>query len=165
MQTADTPLARQVRAIMESGGYVSDEITNADRCRPARAGRLRRGLSAGRLSAYAAAGRRPWMTTLAEAGSSARRGHLARWPTPRRSSRGCSSGQRSRVAPTTTRRPSGSACRSTPIRPRRCSRSTARAACWSRSNGLGEIDEVSDRVFAALDAQGKPETRELVEPQ
>ncbi len=29
LQTADTPLARQVRAIMESGGYVSDEITNA----------------------------------------------------------------------------------------------------------------------------------------
>ena len=28
LQTADTPLARQVRAIMESGGYVSDEITN-----------------------------------------------------------------------------------------------------------------------------------------
>jgi adenylate kinase len=29
MKTADTPLARQVRDIMESGGYVSDEITNA----------------------------------------------------------------------------------------------------------------------------------------
>jgi adenylate kinase len=29
MKTADTPLARQVRGIMESGGYVSDEITNA----------------------------------------------------------------------------------------------------------------------------------------
>jgi adenylate kinase len=28
MKHADTPLARQVRAIMESGGYVSDEITN-----------------------------------------------------------------------------------------------------------------------------------------
>jgi len=28
LQTADTPLAQQVRAIMESGGYVSDEITN-----------------------------------------------------------------------------------------------------------------------------------------
>jgi adenylate kinase len=28
MKTADTPLAGQVRAIMESGGYVSDEITN-----------------------------------------------------------------------------------------------------------------------------------------
>ncbi len=28
MKTSDTPLARQVRAIMESGGYVSDEITN-----------------------------------------------------------------------------------------------------------------------------------------
>ena len=28
MRHADTPLARQVRAIMESGGYVSDEITN-----------------------------------------------------------------------------------------------------------------------------------------
>src|SRR4029453_8214090 len=29
MKTADTPLARQVREIIESGGYVSDEITNA----------------------------------------------------------------------------------------------------------------------------------------
>jgi adenylate kinase len=29
MKTADTPLARQVRDIMESGGYVSDAITNA----------------------------------------------------------------------------------------------------------------------------------------
>lgn len=29
MKTADTPLAHQVRAIMDSGGYVSDEITNA----------------------------------------------------------------------------------------------------------------------------------------
>ena len=28
MKTSDTPLARQVRAIMEAGGYVSDEITN-----------------------------------------------------------------------------------------------------------------------------------------
>ena len=28
MKTADTPLAQQVRTIMESGGYVSDEITN-----------------------------------------------------------------------------------------------------------------------------------------
>jgi adenylate kinase len=28
MKSADTQLARQVRAIMESGGYVSDEITN-----------------------------------------------------------------------------------------------------------------------------------------
>ncbi|HET8915443.1 MAG TPA: adenylate kinase [Propionibacteriaceae bacterium] len=28
MKNADTPLARQVREIMESGGYVSDEITN-----------------------------------------------------------------------------------------------------------------------------------------
>jgi len=29
MKAADTPLARQVREIMESGGYVSDDITNA----------------------------------------------------------------------------------------------------------------------------------------
>jgi adenylate kinase len=28
MKTADTPLARQVRDIMDAGGYVSDEITN-----------------------------------------------------------------------------------------------------------------------------------------
>ena len=32
-------------------------------------------------------------------------------------------------------------------------------------NGLGEIDEVSERVFAALDAQGKRGAPELVEPQ
>ena len=29
MKTSDTPLARQVRAIMDSGGLISDEITNA----------------------------------------------------------------------------------------------------------------------------------------
>jgi adenylate kinase len=29
MKTADTPLARQLRTIMDTGGYVSDEITNA----------------------------------------------------------------------------------------------------------------------------------------
>jgi adenylate kinase len=29
MKTSDTPLARQLRAIMDSGGLVSDEITNA----------------------------------------------------------------------------------------------------------------------------------------
>ena len=29
MQTADTDLAKQVREIMASGGYISDEITNA----------------------------------------------------------------------------------------------------------------------------------------
>ena len=29
MKTAQTPLADQLRAIMDSGGYVSDEITNA----------------------------------------------------------------------------------------------------------------------------------------
>jgi adenylate kinase len=29
MRTADTPLARQVRTIMDSGGYVTDDITNA----------------------------------------------------------------------------------------------------------------------------------------
>ena len=28
LQTAETPLARQVREIMASGGYVSDDITN-----------------------------------------------------------------------------------------------------------------------------------------
>ncbi len=29
MKTADTPLANQLRAIMDSGGYVNDELTNA----------------------------------------------------------------------------------------------------------------------------------------
>ena len=29
MKTADTPLASQLRAVMDSGGYVNDELTNA----------------------------------------------------------------------------------------------------------------------------------------
>ena len=59
MKHADTPLARQVRAIMESGGYVSDEITNEivkDRlAKPD----CQDGLPAGRLPTYFAAGTDP----------------------------------------------------------------------------------------------------------
>ena len=47
---------------------------------------------------------------------------------PTRSSSGCSSGPRSRAAPTTPRTSSGAARRSTPSRPSRSSRSTATAA-------------------------------------
>ena len=76
MQTADTPLAKQVREIMASGGYVSDEITNADRGRPARTGRLRGRVPARRLSADACSRSRTWTRTC-RARAADRRGHLA----------------------------------------------------------------------------------------
>ena len=57
MKTAETPLAHQVRAIMDSGGYVSDEITNAIVADAADRARLRERLPARRLPAYPGAGR------------------------------------------------------------------------------------------------------------
>jgi len=75
MKTSDTPLAQQVRAIMEFGGYVSDEITNEIVKEPAGAERLCRGLPAGRLPAYVAAGRDPRRLSGRDC-ASARRCHL-----------------------------------------------------------------------------------------
>ena len=131
MKNADTPLARQVRAIMESGGYVSDEITNEivqDRlARPDCQGAFCWTVTRVRCSRYDT--RRD---SLAETGARLMRSSRC-WPTLTRSSHGCSDVRRSTAGPTTTRKPSGYACRSTPSRPSRCSTSTAHAACLSRS--------------------------------
>jgi adenylate kinase len=54
----ETELGLQVKSILASGGFVSDEVTNAIVADRLGAGRLRAGLPARRLPAHAAAGGR-----------------------------------------------------------------------------------------------------------
>jgi len=143
LQTADTPLARQVRAIMESGGYVSDEITNqivADRlAQPdCESGFL--------LDGYPRTLQQ--VQTLDD--------NLAETNRPIDAVISLLADNEETIR----------------VRQQVYADQTAPLLVVYRSrgllvevNGLGEIDEVSDRVFAALDAQGKRGTRELVEPQ
>ena len=131
MKTADTPLARQVREIMASGGYVSDEITNAivaERLSQpdAEAGFLLDGYprTLQQVETLDAA--------LAESGKSLDAVVSLVADIDEVVARLLKRAE-SRAAPTTTKRRSGCVSRSTPARPRRCSTSTAPAACWSRS--------------------------------
>ena len=163
LQTADTPLARQVRAIMESGGYVSDEITNeivADRlAQPdCDSGFLLDGYprtlqQVQTLDDNLAETNRPIdavISLLAETEEVVAR--LLR--------RAEIDGRADDNEETIRVRLQVYADQTAPLLEVYRSR-----GLLVEVNGLGEIDEVSDRVFAALDAQGKPETRELVEPQ
>ena len=163
LQTADTPLARQVRAIMESGGYVSDEITNeivADRlAQPdCDSGFLLDGYprtlqQVQTLDDQLAETNRPIdavISLLADTEEVVAR--LLR--------RAEIDGRADDNEETIRVRLQVYADQTAPLLEVYRSR-----GLLVEVNGLGEIDEVSDRVFAALDAQGKPETRELVEPQ
>jgi len=163
LQTADTPLARQVRAIMESGGYVSDEITNqivADRlAQPdCESGFLLDGYprtlqQVQTLDDNLAETNRPIdavISLLAETEEVVAR--LLR--------RAEIDGRADDNEETIRVRLQVYADQTAPLLEVYRSR-----GLLVEVNGLGEIDEVSDRVFAALDAQGKRETRELVEPQ
>ena len=163
LQTADTPLARQVRAIMESGGYVSDEITNeivADRlAQPdCESGFLLDGYprtlqQVQTLDDYLAETNRPIdavISLLADTEEVVAR--LLR--------RAEIDGRADDNEETIRVRLQVYADQTAPLLEVYRSR-----GLLVEVNGLGEIDEVSDRIFAALDAQGKPETRELVEPQ
>ena len=163
LQTADTPLARQVRAIMESGGYVSDEITNeivADRlAQPdCDSGFLLDGYprtlqQVQTLDDYLAETNRPIdavISLLADTEEVVAR--LLR--------RAEIDGRADDNEETIRVRLQVYADQTAPLLEVYRSR-----GLLVEVNGLGEIDEVSDRIFAALDAQGKPETRELVEPQ
>jgi adenylate kinase len=163
LQTADTPLARQVRAIMESGGYVSDEITNqivADRlAQPdCESGFLLDGYprtlqQVQTLDDNLAESNRPIdavISLLADTEEVVAR--LLR--------RAEIDGRADDNEETIRVRLQVYADQTAPLLEVYRSR-----GLLVEVNGLGEIDEVSDRVFAALDAQGKPETRELVEPQ
>ena len=163
LQTADTPPARQVRAIMESGGYVSDEITNeivADRlAQPdCDSGFLLDGYprtlqQVQTLDDHLAETNRPIdavISLLADTDEVVAR--LLR--------RAEIDGRADDNEETIRVRLQVYADQTAPLLEVYRSR-----GLLVEVNGLGEIDEVSDRVFAALDAQGKPETRELVEPQ
>ncbi len=163
LQTADTPLARQVRAIMESGGYVSDEITNeivADRlAQPdCESGFLLDGYprtlqQVQTLDDNLAETNRPItavISLLADTEEVVAR--LLR--------RAEIDGRADDNEETIRVRLQVYADQTAPLLEVYRSR-----GLLVEVNGLGEIDEVSDRIFAALDAQGKPETRELVEPQ
>jgi adenylate kinase len=163
LQTADTPLARQVRAIMESGGYVSDEITNqivADRlAQPdCESGFLLDGYprtlqQVQTLDDNLAETNRPIdavISLLADTEEVVAR--LLR--------RAEIDGRADDNEETIRVRLQVYADQTAPLLEVYRSR-----GLLVEVNGLGEIDEVSDRVFAALDAQGKRGTRELVEPQ
>jgi adenylate kinase len=163
LQTADTPLARQVRAIMESGGYVSDEITNeivADRlAQPdCESGFLLDGYprtlqQVQTLDDNLAETNRPIaavISLLADTEEVVAR--LLR--------RAQIDGRADDNEETIRVRLQVYADQTAPLLEVYRSR-----GLLVEVNGLGEIDEVSERVFAALDALGKRETPELVEPQ
>jgi adenylate kinase len=163
MKNADTPLARQVRAIMESGGYVSDEITNEivkDRlAQPdCQKGFLLDGYprtlqQVGTLDDYLAETGRPLdavISLLADTDEVVAR--LLR--------RAEIDGRSDDNEETIRVRLQVYAEQTEPLLEVYRSR-----GLLVEVNGLGEVDEVSERVFAALDAHRQRPTSELVEPQ
>ena len=145
----ETPLGLQVKEILASGGYVSDDVTNAivedrlaqDDCAP---GFLLDGYP--RTLAQVAA----LDDMLAAHGAVAR--PRARADRRRRRRRGPAA-QARRVRGSRRRhrgRSSASGWPSTTARPSRCPTPTASAACSSTVDGLGEVDEVTKRILTAL---------------
>jgi adenylate kinase len=162
MKNADTPLARQVRAIMESGGYVSDEITNEivkDRlAQPdCQTGFLLDGYprtlqQVRTLDDYLAETDRPLdavISLLADTDEVVAR--LLR--------RAAIDGRSDDNEETIRVRLQVYLEQTEPLLDVYRSR-----ALLVEVNGLGEVDEVSERVFAALDAHRERRTSELVEP-
>jgi adenylate kinase len=162
MKNADTPLARQVRAIMESGGYVSDEITNEivqDRlARPdCQGGFLLDGYprtlqQVRTLDDHLAETGRPLdavISLLADTDEVVVR--LLR--------RAAIDGRSDDNEDTIRVRLQVYAEQTEPLLEVYRSR-----GLLVEVDGLGEVDEVSERVFAALDAHRERRTSELVEP-
>jgi adenylate kinase len=162
MKSADTPLARQVRAIMESGGYVSDEITNEivkDRlAQPdCQKGFLLDGYprtlqQVGTLDDYLAETGRPLeavVSLLADTDEVVAR--LLR--------RAEIDGRSDDNEETIRVRLQVYAEQTEPLLDVYRSR-----GLLVEVDGLGDVDEVSERVFAALDAHRERRTSELVEP-
>jgi adenylate kinase len=162
MKNADTPLARQVRAIMESGGYVSDEITNEivkDRlAQPdCQKGFLLDGYprtlqQVGTLDDYLAETGRPLeavISLLADTDEVVAR--LLR--------RAEIDGRSDDNEETIRVRLQVYAEQTEPLLEVYRSR-----GLLVEVDGLGVVDEVSERVFAALDARNERRTSELAEP-
>jgi adenylate kinase len=162
MKTADTPLARQVRAIMESGGYVSDEITNEivkDRLaqRDCEAGFLLDGYprtlqQVRTLDDYLAETERPLNAVLSLVAD-------IEEVVARLLRRAEIEGRPDDNDETIRVRLQVYAEQTEPLLDVYRSRDLL-----VEVNGLGEIAEVSDRVFAALDAHLARQTSELIEP-
>jgi adenylate kinase len=163
MKHADTPLARQVRAIMESGGYVSDEITNEivkDRLaqNDCAAGFLLDGYprtlqQVRTLDDYLAETDRPLdavISLLADVDE----------VVARLLKRAEIDGRADDNEETIRVRLQVYSEQTEPLLDVYRSR-----GLLVEVNGLGEIDQVSERVFAALDAHREGRTSELVEPQ
>ena len=163
MKNADTPLARQVREIMESGGYVSDEITNEivkDRlAQPdCQEGFLLDGYprtlqQVQTLDESLAETNRPLdavISLLADTDE----------VVARLLKRAAIDGRSDDNEETIRVRLQVYAEQTEPLLDVYRSR-----GLLVEVNGLGEIDEVSERVFAALDAHREGRTSELVEPQ
>jgi adenylate kinase len=163
MKHADTPLARQVREIMESGGYVSDEITNEivkDRlAKPdCQNGFLLDGYprtlqQVQTLDDYLAETERPLdavISLLADTDEVVLR--LLK--------RAAIDGRSDDNEETIRVRLQVYAEQTEPLLDVYRSRSVL-----VEVNGLGEIEEVSDRVFAALDGHRERRSSELAEPQ
>jgi adenylate kinase len=162
MKHADTPLARQVRAIMESGGYVSDEITNEivkDRLAQSdtAAGFLLDGYprtlqQVRTLDDYLAETGRPLhavISLLADADE----------VVARLLKRAEIDGRADDNEETIRVRLQVYAEQTEPLLDVYSSR-----GLLVEVDGLGEVDEVSERVFAALDAHRERQTSELAEP-
>jgi adenylate kinase len=162
MKNADTPLARQVRAIMESGGYVSDEITNEivkDRLTQpdCQKGFLLDGYprtlqQVRTLDDYLVETERPLdavISLLADTEEVVAR--LLR--------RAAIDGRADDNEETIRVRLQVYAEQTEPLLEVYRSR-----GLLVEVDGLGEVDEVSERVFAALDAHRERRTSELVEP-
>jgi adenylate kinase len=162
MKTSDTPLARQVRAIMESGGYVSDEITNEivkDRLAQSDcdAGFLLDGYprtlqQVQTLDDYLAGTDRPLHAVISLVADTDE-------VVARLLKRAEIDGRADDNEETIRVRLQVYAEQTEPLLEVYRSR-----GLLVEVDGLGEIDEVSERVFAALDAHRERRTSELVEP-
>jgi adenylate kinase len=163
LQTADTPLARQVQAIMASGGYVSDEITNeivADRlAQPdCTSGFLLDGYprtlqQVQTLDDHLAESNRPLDAVISLTANTDE-------VVARLLKRAQTDGRVDDNEDTIRVRLQVYADQTEPLLELYRSR-----GLLVEVNGLGEISDVSERVFAALDAHGKRAAPKLVEPQ
>ena len=117
---------------------------------PDRRARRRAGLPARRLPAHARPGRGARRDDQVHR-APARRGRGARRSTPTRSCSGSCSAHRSRAAPTTPRTSYAAGRRSTPSRPSRSIDVYRQRGILVEVDGMGEVDDVTGRIFDALD--------------
>ena len=159
--SGQTELGQKAKTYMDAGDLVPDEITVAmvkDRLAEpdAKAGFLLDGFprtiaQAEQLRDVAdRAGPRAW--TACSSSSSTRRSWCAGSPAG-----GCWSTGRWSSGTTTSPRPSGTGCRSTGNRPRRCPGFYEGEGLLSRIDAIGEVEEVTARALAALRACRSPE--------